>query len=116
MDAFTGYKQIKMYEPDQERTTFISDRGLYCYWVMPFGLKNVGATNQRLVNEMFKNQIRRNVEVYVEMLVKRLLTEKHLSDLCEMFQMLRRYKMKLNPKNCVFGVSVRKSLWFMVSQ
>jgi hypothetical protein len=41
-DAFSGYKQIRMYEPNQEKT-FISNRGLYCYRVMPFGLKNAGA-------------------------------------------------------------------------
>lgn len=53
MDAFSRYNHIKMHEPDQEKTTFITDRGLYCYRVMPFGLKNAGVTYQRLVNEMF---------------------------------------------------------------
>lgn len=56
MDAFSGYNQTKMYEEDQEKTSFITDRGLYCYKVMPFGLKNAGATYQRLVNAMFKEQ------------------------------------------------------------
>lgn len=55
MDAFLGYNQIKMYEPDQKRTTFITDWRLYCYWIMPFSLKNTGATYQRLVNKIFKN-------------------------------------------------------------
>lgn len=85
MDAFLGYNQIKMYNPDQEKTAFITDQGLYCYRVMSFGLKNAEATYQRLVNEMFKGQIGRNVEVYVDdMLVKSLQTE-HLSDLDETF-------------------------------
>ena len=53
MDAFSGYKQIRMTEEDQEKTVFITSQGLYCYKVMPFGLKNVGATYQRLVNKMF---------------------------------------------------------------
>ena len=53
MDAFSGYNQIKMTEEDQEKTAFITSQGLYCYKVMPFGLKNAGATYQRLVNKMF---------------------------------------------------------------
>lgn len=61
MDAFSGYKQIKMHEPDQEKTVFITDRWLYYYRVMPFRLKSAGATYQRLVNEIFKDQIGRNV-------------------------------------------------------
>ena len=44
MDAFSGYNQIKMAEEDQEKTTFITSQGLYCYRVMPFGLKNAGDT------------------------------------------------------------------------
>ena len=57
MDAFSGYNQIKMDEADQEKTSFITSQGLFCYKVMPFGLKNAGATNQRLVNHMFCPQI-----------------------------------------------------------
>ena len=59
MDAFSGYNQIPMYELDQEKTAFITNRGLYCYKVMPFGLKNAKATYQRLVNKIFKEQIGR---------------------------------------------------------
>lgn len=55
MDAYSGYNQILMYMPDQDNTSFIMYLGLYCYQVMPFSLKNVGATYQRLVNSMFKN-------------------------------------------------------------
>ena len=71
MDTFSAYNQIKMSKEDQEKTAFITSQGLYCYNVMPFGLKNVGATYQRLVNKMFSNQIGRNMVVYVDdMLVK----------------------------------------------
>ena len=63
MDAFLGYNQIKMDKADQEKTSFITRQGLFCYKVMPFGLKNAGATYQRLVNQMFRPQIGRNVEV-----------------------------------------------------
>ena len=64
MDAFSGYSQIKMGDEDQEKTAFITSQGLYCYKVMPFGLKNAGATYQRLVNKIFNKQIGRNIEVY----------------------------------------------------
>ena len=53
MDAFSGYNQIRMYEADQEKTSFVTSQGLFCYKVMPFGLKNAGATYQRLMNKMF---------------------------------------------------------------
>ena len=58
MDAFSGYNQIQMAEEDQEKTAFVTSQGLYCYKVMPFGLKNTGAKYQRLVNQMFKNRLR----------------------------------------------------------
>jgi len=54
MDTFLGYNQIKMDEVDQEKTSFITSQGLFCYKVMPFGLKNVEATYQRLINHIFR--------------------------------------------------------------
>ena len=84
---------------------------------MPFGLKNVGATYQRLVNQMFNKQIGRNVKVYVDdMLIKSKEEEDHLNDLKEMFNTLRQYNMKLNPYKCAFGISSGKFLDFVVSQ
>ena len=53
IDAFLGYNQIKIDESDQENTSFVTSQGLFCYKVMPFGLKNAGATYQRLINKMF---------------------------------------------------------------
>ena len=101
---------------DQEKTSFVTNQGMFCYKVMPFGLKNTGATYQRLVNHMFRPQIRRNVEVYVDdMLVKSQNEEIHLDDLQETFDTLRQYNMKLNPSKCAFGVSSRKFLGFIVS-
>ena len=86
MDAFSGYNQIKMAEEDQEKTTFITSQGLYCYKVMPFGLKNAGTTYQRLVNKMFSKWIERNMEVYVDdMLVKSKEELTHLDELKETF-------------------------------
>ena len=90
MDAFSGYNQIRMNDADQEKTSFVTSQGLFCYKVMSFGLKNVGATYQRLINHMFRPQIGRNVEVYVDdMLVKSQDEEKHLDNLQETFDTLR---------------------------
>ena len=90
MDAFSGYNQIKMDEADQEKTSFVTSQRLFCYKVMPFRLKNASATYQRLVNQMFRPQIGRNVEVYVDdTLVKSLDEKKHLDDLKESFDTLR---------------------------
>jgi hypothetical protein len=116
MDAFSGYNQIRMHPADQEKTTFITDQGIYCYQVMPFGLKNAGATFQRLMNKMFREQIGRNMEVYVDdILVKSILPIDHVGDLQEAFRVLKKYRMKLNPAKCTFGVSSGKFLGFMVS-
>lgn len=90
MDAFSGYNQIRMDEADQEKTSFVTSQGLFCYKVMSFGLKNAEATYLRLVNHMFHPQIGRNVEVYVkDMLVKSQDEKIHLDDLQETFDTLR---------------------------
>ena len=105
-----------MDEVDQEKTSFITSQGLFCYKIISFRLKNVGATYQRLVNHMFRPLIGWNVEVYVDdMLVKILVEKKHLDDLQETFDMLKLYNMKLNPSKCAFGILSRKFLGFMVS-
>ena len=116
MDAFSRYNQIQMLEEDWEKMNFITNQGLYCYRVMPFGLKNVGATYQRLVNQMFNKQIERNMEVYVDdMLIKSKEVKSHLDNLEETFETFRQYKMRLNLAKCAFGVSSGKFLGFMVS-
>ena len=117
MDAFSGYNQIKMNEKDQERTSFVTSQGLFCYKVMSFRLKNAGATYQRLMNKMLAHQIGRNVQVYVDdMPVKNLRENDHLDDLQKTFNTFRSYNMKLNPSKCVFRVTAGKFLGFMVSQ
>lgn len=63
MDAYSGYNQIPMNKHDEEKTSFISEIRTFCYTKMSFGLKNAGATFQRLMDEIFKNQVNRNVEV-----------------------------------------------------
>ena len=84
---------------------FVTSQGLFGYMVMPFGLKNVGAAYQRLMNKMFAHQIGRNVQVYVDnMLVKSQREDYHLDDLKETFGTLRFYNIKLNLSKCTFGV------------
>ncbi|PKA47916.1 RNA-directed DNA polymerase like [Apostasia shenzhenica] len=116
LDAFSGYHQIWMAREDEEKTAFITDYGTYCYRVMPFGLKNAGATYQRMIDGVFKNQRGRNLEAYVDdILVKsRTLTE-HLDDLRETLGTLRRYNLKLNPAKCTFGAASGKFLGYLVS-
>ena len=83
---------------------------------MPFGLKNASTTYQRLMNKMFMQQIRRNVQVYVnDMLLKSKREEDHLGNLKETFNTFRSYNMKLNPNKCAFGVTTGKFLGFTVS-
>ncbi|KAL5762422.1 hypothetical protein ACOSP7_018686 [Xanthoceras sorbifolium] len=117
MDAYSGYNQIKMHASDEEKTTFTTYQGLYCYTVMPFGLKNAGAIYQRLVNQMFAKQIGQTMEVYVDdMLTKSLTTKEHTHNLRETFKVPREYEMKLNPDKCVFSVASGKFLGFLVHQ
>ena len=116
MDAFSSYNQISMNPNDQEKTSFVTGQGTYCYRVMPFGLKNAGATYQRLVNKMFQKQIGASMEVYIDdMLVKSVKFELHITHLAEAFQVLKSYNIKLNPAKCAFEVSVRKFLGFIVN-
>ncbi|KAK0580046.1 hypothetical protein LWI29_035596 [Acer saccharum] len=117
MDTYSGYNQIKMHKPDEEKTAVTTDQGLYYYTVMSFGLKNAGSTYQRLVNKMFARQIRKNMEVYVDdMLTKSITADKYIDDLRETFDVLTRYGMKLNPTKCVFGVPLGRFLGYQVHQ
>jgi len=117
MDAFSGYNQIMMNPEDQEKTSFITDRGIYCYKVMPFGLKNAGATYQRAVNKMFKEHLAKTMEVYIDdMLVKSLKKEDHVKHLEECFAILNQYQMKLNPAKCTFGVPSVEFLGYIVAK
>ena len=117
MDAFLGYQQISLLKEDRNKTTFITDGGVYTYKAMPLGLRNAGTTYQKLVDKVFADQNGRNIEVYVDYsIVKSKTDREHLADLEETFNTLRKYNMKLNPKKRVFGVRVGKFLGFMVSK
>ena len=93
-----------MKKEDEEKTSFITHEGLYCYKVMPFGLKNAGATYQRLMNHVLQDHIGKNVEVYVDdIIVKSQKSEQHARDLEQILDTLDKYKIKLNPDKCVLA-------------
>jgi hypothetical protein len=117
MDAYFGYNQIKLKKEDEEKTTFITPYGVFWYQVMPFGLKNAGATYQRMMQNCLGSQIGRNIQVYIDDIVITTRKEESLiSDLQETFDNLNRYKLKLNPTKCSFGVSAGQLLGFLVTR
>nr|GEU57399.1 reverse transcriptase domain-containing protein [Tanacetum cinerariifolium] len=105
LDAYKGYHQIQLAEADEEKTAFHTGQGVYCYTKMPFGIKNAGATYQRLMDKAFESQVGQNIEVYVDDLVVKSHTEAEMvRDVEETFRTLRKVNMKLNPKKCSFGL------------
>ena len=101
---------------DQEKIAFVTLVGNYHYKVMPFGLKNAGSTYQRMMTKMFEPQLGKNVEVYIDdMVVKSKLVSEHLADLTNIFEILRRHKLRLNASKCSFGVGSGKFLGYMVT-
>jgi len=117
LDAFSGYNQIKMHPKDESKTTFITETCNYCYKVMPFGLKNAGATYQRLMDKVLAPMLGRNVQAYVDdMVVSSQERGRHTADLEELFATISKYRLKLNPEKCVFGVEAGKFLGFMLME
>ena len=117
MDGSSGYNQIRMNPKDEELTAFSTPKGIYCYKVMHFGLKNAGATYQRAMQKIFDNVLHKYVECYVDDLVVKIKrTEDHLVDLRSVFNCLRKYQLKMNPRKCAFGVTSGKFLRFIVRQ
>ena len=116
LDAYSGYNQIRMKVEDEEKTAFITPYGVFCYTTMPFGLKNAGTTYQRCMQACLKEQIGRNVQVYVDDIV--IMTKDGatlLDNLRETFDNLNRYHIKLNPTKCAFGVPVGQLLGYLIS-
>ncbi|GJT35051.1 reverse transcriptase domain-containing protein [Tanacetum coccineum] len=105
-----------MAKEDEEKTAFIISQGIFCYTKMSFGLRNAGATYQRLVDKAFHKQIGRNLEVYVDDLVIKNRTEGEIvRDIEETFKTQREINMKLNPKKCTFGVEEGMFLGYKVN-
>ena len=117
LDAYFSYHQIAMKESDQLATSFITPFGSFCYILMPFGLKNAGATYQRCMLSCFGDLIERTIEAYVDDIVVKSEQADHLvADLEQTFAKLRANDIKLNPKKCVFGVPRGMLLGFIVSE
>ena len=94
LDAFQGYHQIPLALDVQKMTPFVTPVGNYHYKVMPFGLKNAGATYQRMMTRVFEPQLRKTIEIYIDdMVVKSKAESKHVSDLGNIFDILRKHKL-----------------------
>ncbi|CAH9086678.1 unnamed protein product [Cuscuta epithymum] len=117
LDAFRGYHQIYMHEEDAEKTAFMTPEGIFCYLVMAFGLKNSGATYTRMVARVFQAVLGRTMEAYVDdMIVKSRKASTHADDLREIFAIMQKFNLRLNPKKCTFGVQGGRFLGYMVSR
>ncbi|KAG9442517.1 hypothetical protein H6P81_018371 [Aristolochia fimbriata] len=115
MDGSSGYNQIWMDPKDEELTAFRTPKGIFCYKVMPFELKNAGATYQRAMQNIFDDFLHKRVECYVDnLVVKTKQRSGHLLDLKGVFERLRRFQLKMNPLKCAFGVTSGKFLGFIV--
>ncbi|XP_070004412.1 uncharacterized protein [Nicotiana sylvestris] len=113
--CFAGYHQIWMDEEDVEKIAFITPWGVYFYKIMPFGLKNAGATYMRAITTIFHDMIHKEIKVYVDdVIIKSKRASNHIEDLTKFFDRIRRYNLKLNPAKCALGVPVGKLLGFIV--
>ncbi|GKV32763.1 hypothetical protein SLEP1_g41344 [Rubroshorea leprosula] len=119
MDGHSGYNQIFIAEEDISKTAFRCPGaiGTYEWVVMPFGLKNVGATYQRAMNAIFHDMIGRFMEIYIDdVVVKSNEDEEHLEHLKLAFERMRKHSLKMNPLKCAFGVSAGNFLGYLVHE
>ena len=97
-------------------TAFVTPIGNYHYKAMPFGLKNAGSTYQRMITRMFEPQLGKSIEVYIDdMVVKSKVVSEHVGDLEDIFEILRKQKLRLNASKCSFGIGLGKFLGYMVT-
>jgi hypothetical protein len=116
LDCYSGYHQISLAKEDEEKTTFITPFGAFCYTSMSFNLKNTGATYQRAIQTCLVDHWGKRVEAYVDdVVIKTENSENFIEYLELVFNSLRRYRWKLNPEKCVFGVPAGKLLGFIAS-
>ena len=116
LDAFQVYHQIPLALDDQEKTVSVTPVGNYHYKVMPFSLKNAGSIYQRMMTRMFKSQLGKNIEIYIDdMVVKSKVVLEHLGELGNIFEVLKKYKLRLNASKCSFGIGSDKFLVYMVT-
>jgi hypothetical protein len=117
LDYYSGYHQIPLKEEDQIKSSFIARFGTFCYTTMLFRLKSAGATYLRGIQQCLHSQLGRNAKAYIDdVVVKTQEDEGLISDQAKTFNNLRKFKMKLNPEKCIFGVPSGKLLGYMVSR
>jgi hypothetical protein len=115
LDAYSSFHQIQMSRQDRKHTAFVTMDGLYCYVVMPYGLKNALPTFVRALSKTFGDLIRDRVEVYIDdIVVKTKRGSTLVEDLTLVLDKLCATRTKLNPDKCVIGVSAGKLLGFLV--
>jgi len=106
-----------MHPQHESKIAFMTELSSYCYKVMPFGLKNVDATYQRLMDRILDPMIGWNVQAYVDdMVVTSEEKDQYIADLEELFNTIAKYNLKLNPKKYVFGVEAGKFLGFFLTE
>ena len=117
MDGFSGYNQIRMSSKDAVKIAFRIPIGDFHYTIMPFGLKNTGATYQRAMTAIFHDMMHKEIEDYVDDIVVKSKTRgDHLAILRKVFERCRLYKLRMNPLKCAFGVTAGKFLGFLIHQ
>ena len=117
MDGFSSYNQILIVLEDIPKTVFRcpGSIGTFEWLVMPFGLKNAGATYQRVMIAIFHDMLGHHMEIYIDdIMVKSKRANKHIDHLRKNFERMRHHQLKLNPLKCAFGVCVRNFLGFLV--
>jgi hypothetical protein len=116
LDMFFGYHQIRVLKEDEEKISFITPFGTFCFVRMPEGLKNAGCTFSRMIAIVLHPHIWRNILAYVDdIVIKSVQRKDHIGDLAETFAKLRAANLKLNPEKCVFGIHKGKVLGCLVS-
>ncbi|GMP66143.1 hypothetical protein CsSME_00026619 [Camellia sinensis var. sinensis] len=116
MDGFSGYNQIKMAPKDAPKTAFRTPLGNFFYTVMSFGLKNTGATYQRATTAIFHDMLHKSLEYYIDdLIVKSKEETSHLRDLQRVFEHCKKYRLRMNPLKCAFGVTAGKFLGYIVA-
>ena len=111
LDAFQGYHQIPLALDDQEKTALVTPIGNYHYKVMPFSLKNARSTYQRMMTRMFKSQLGKGIEVYIDdMVVKSKVVSEHVGDLGNIFEILKKHKLCLNTSKVLIWCGIEQIL------
>ena len=116
LDGFSGYNQVQVHSNDRHKTAFATEWGVFAYIVMPFGLTNAPATFQQLMCAIFKDMLRKWLEVFVEDLCVHSNWEEHLEKLRLIFERYRKYGLSLNPLKCQFWVKHGCILGHIVSR